>query len=272
MLYVRKFLIVCLFCILLSFILYRYYQYRWNHLWVFENERKLYPVAYHDDDTLRIAMIGDSWAAMRSHDIDNALQTKLNNQTKLSVKMVSKGKGGEKSRGIYQLLFEENDKNGTKAIIASGLDYCIVSAGINDAAANLGSHQYCYYMRLILNLLLSNNICPILIEIPDVNIWYVYKDKPLKDLASDYIRSLMSHCNMYQIKEYRDSLQSMLEEESYTDSVIYIRLSEWNGNSTAINKMLFLPDQMHLNNNGYELLDSCIVNAIEADLKSRRLK
>ena len=82
----------------------------------------------------------------------------------------------------------------------------------------------------------------------------------------------MSHCNMYQIKEYRDSLQSMLEEESYTDSVIYIRLSEWNGNCTAINKMLFLPDQMHLNNNGYELLDSCIVNAIEADLKSRRLK
>ena len=270
--YLRKFLIACLICVLLSFILYQYYQYRWSHLWAFENEREPYQVARHEGDTIRIAMIGDSWAAMRSRDIDNALQSKLNNKTKRPVEMVSKGKGGEKSRGIYQLLFEENNKDGTKTIIASGLDYCIISAGINDAAANLGPHQYSHHMRLILNLLLSNNICPILIEIPDVNIWHVYKDKPLKDLASDYIRSFMSHCNMYQIKEYRDSLQAMLEKESHSDSVIYIRLSEWNGNCTTINKMLFLPDQIHLNENGYELLDSCIVNAIEADLNSREPK
>ena len=268
----RKILIACILCIILFFTLYRYYQYRWNHLWVFENERKLYPVAYHNDDTLRIAMIGDSWAAMRSHDIDNALQSKLNNQTRLPVKMVSKGKGGEKSRGIYQLLFEKNNKNGTKAIIASGLDYCIVSAGINDAAANLGPRLYCHHMRLIIDFLLSNNIRPILIEIPDVNIGHVYINKPLKDLASDYIRSLMSHCKMYQIKEYRDSLKSMIVNKQLMDSVIYIRMNEWNGNYPNINKKLFLSDQMHLNDNGYELLDSCIANAIVVDLKSRRPK
>ncbi len=267
----RKFLLVCSLCLLLFFVLFRYYQYRWTNLWIFEDERKLYPVAYHDDDTLRMAMIGDSWAAMHS-DLDSALQSKLKKQTGLPVKMISKGKGGEKSRGIYQLLFEENDKNGTKSIIASGIDYCIISAGINDAAANVGPHLYCYHMRLILNFLLSNNIRPILIEIPDVNIWHVYKDKPLKDLASDYIRSLMSHCKMYQIKEYRDSLQSLIVNEQLMDSVIYISMSEWNGNHPNINKNLFLSDQIHLNVNGYDLLDSCIANAIDADLKSKHLR
>lgn len=266
----RRVLIGSFFSILMVLLSFHYYQYRWRHLWIFENERKTYPIIYHADDTLRIAMIGDSWAGIHSDCImDSFLQVKLNNLTGLPVKMTSKGKGGEKSRGIYQLLFEENDENGTRAIITSGINYCIVSAGINDAAANLGPRLYCYHMRLILNFLLSNNIRPILIEIPDVNIWKVYGGKPLKDLASDYIRSLMSHCKMYQIKEYRDSLYTMLINENYMDSVIYIQLNEWNGNGTNINKKLFLNDQVHLNNKGYKLLDSCIAVAIAADLSSK---
>ena len=119
-------------------------------MWEFENEQKPYPIDHHEDDTLRIAMIGDSWAEMHSYNLmDSVLELNLHNLTGYSVKMISKGKGGEKSKGVYKLLFEESNINGTKHIIASGLDYCIISAGINDAAANLGPQLYCYHMRLI---------------------------------------------------------------------------------------------------------------------------
>ena len=269
----RKVLIVCFVSIMIVFMFFLYYQYRWRNLWIFENEQESYPIVHHVDDTIRVAMIGDSWAGIHSHNMmDSIIQLRLSNLTGFPVKMISKGKGGEKSRGIYKLLFDEDDKNETKTIIASGINYCIISAGINDAAANLGSHLYCYHMRLILDFLLSNNICPILIEVPDVNIWNVYRGKPLKDLASDYIRSLMSHCKMYQIEEYRDSLYTMLVNEKYMDSIIYIHLNEWNGNGTKINEQLFLSDQVHLNKYGYELLDSCIAIAIASDLSSKKLR
>ena len=79
----------------------------------------------------------------------------------------------------------------------------------------------------------------------------------------------MTHCKMYQMEEYRDSLRAMFTNENLMDSVIYIHANEWNGNDTDINQKLFLNDQIHLNKNGYELLDSCIANAIAADLKSK---
>lgn len=269
----RKILIACFICVLIILSLFKYYQYRWKNLWVFEDERVPYAIECHHDDTLRVAMIGDSWAGMHSiNKMDSFLQTKLSNLINLPVKMISKGKGGEISRGIYQLLFDENEKDGTKPIITSGIDYCIVSAGINDAADNLGPCLFCYHMRLILRFLLFNHIRPVVIEIPDINLWYSYGGKPFKDLISDYVRSLMSQCEMYQIKEYRDSLRFMLVSEDLMDSVIYIRMNDWSGSGPTINKQLFLDDQIHLNKMGYQLLDSCIVNAINADLKSKKSK
>ena len=266
----RRVFIGCFVCVVIFFSFFIYYQYRWRHLWVFENERMPYSVMYHEDDTIRVAMIGDSWAALHlSNKMDSFLQCRLSNQIGIPIKMTSKGKGGEKSKGIYQLLFRENDKFSTKEIVASGINYCIISAGINDAAANLGPLLYCYHMRLILKFLLFNKIRPVLIEVPDVNIWNVHGRKPLKDLASDYLRSIMAHCKMYQMEEYRDSLYAMLINENLMDSVIYIHANESNGSCTNINKHLFLDDQIHLNKKGYKLLDSCIANAIAADLKSK---
>lgn len=269
----RRVIIICLACVVILFSFYEYYQYRWQNLWVFENERTPYPVICHEDDTIRVAMIGDSWAEMHaSNKMDSILQLKISSQTGQPVIMTSKGKGGEKSRGIYQLLFDDNDKYGTKEIIASGLDYCVISAGINDASANLGPRLYCYFMRHIIKFLLSNKIRPVLIEIPDVNLWKVHGRKPLKDLASDYLRSIMTHCKMYQMGEYRDSLRAMLINENLMDSVIYIHAYEWNGNDTAINQQLFLNDQIHLNKKGYELLDSCIAKKITSNIVSKRFQ
>ncbi len=257
--------VVSLLLVILS---YSYLQYRWKHLWALEIERPPYTLTANDDDTLRVVMIGDSWAEIHSAlGMDSVFQSMLIKRLKVPVKIVSKGKGGEKSKGIYKLIFDDNTEYGTESLITSGPDYCVISAGINDAAANLGTKQYCHHMLLIIKFMLSEHIRPILLEIPDVNIWRVYGGKPKKDLFSDYLRTFMTNCKMYNYAEYREALKSLIVQEGLSDSVVYVPLGNWNGNKTQIEKSLFRDDQIHLNQRGYESLDSAISVAITDDLR-----
>ena len=236
-------------------------------MWQLEKVRPVYEVAHYVDDTLRIAVIGDSWAVIHSDMMmDTLLAFQLHRLTGRPVMVKSKGKGGERSKGIYNLMFE-NEGLGTKPIITSGLDYCVVIAGINDAAGNLGTREYCHHMRLIMKLLLSNGIRPVLIEIPEVDIWNIYGKRPVKYIIADYIRSKMTGSTMYNCAEYRDALISMLVFENLLDSVVFVPVDSWNGNSPQINKNYFMDDLIHLNRKGYERFDSCIAVAIANDLK-----
>lgn len=242
-----------------------YYYYRWKPLWSLEEPKDVYLVTHRHDDTLRIAMIGDSWVGMRSDTLNDSFQVKLSEKINRPVIVKTKGKGGEKSRGIYQLMFKGNGF-GTRPLLSDGVNYCVVIAGINDAASNLGKKQYIHHMRLIIDFLLANDIRPILIEIPNVNIWTVYGEKPTKDLAVDYIRTFMTGCRMYHYSEYREALLSMLVDKKIQESVLYIPMKEWNGYGEDINKHLFLNDLIHLNQQGYMKVDSCIIDAISQDL------
>ena len=242
----------------------QYYYFRWKPLWALEKPRTIYPITHHHDDTLRIVMIGDSWVGMRTDTLNNLFQNRLSTISSRPVILKSKGKGGEKSRGIYQLLFEENGF-GTKLLLLSGADYCIVFAGINDAAANLGIKEYIHHMKLIIDFLLANDIRPVFVEIPNVNIWNIYGGKSVKDLIGDYMKSLMTGCGMYHFSEYREALQIMMKD--YNDSILYITMNGWNGDGPDMNKHIFLGDQIHLNSHGYVKLDSCIIDAIRKDLQ-----
>ena len=145
----RKFLIL-LFVVLLFFIMSGFHYYnKWKPMWQLEMEHPIYVVNHQKDDTLRVIVIGDSWAAIHSEMMmDTLLSSNLKSQIGHPVKVKSKGKGGEISRGIYSLMFED-EGYGTKSLISSGIDYCVVIAGINDAARNLGTREYCYHIRSI---------------------------------------------------------------------------------------------------------------------------
>ena len=266
----RKILIIGS-CILVIFvILFLYYYYKWSPVWQLEEEHPAYNVIHSDGDTLHVAVIGDSWAAIHSEiKADTMLESRLINLTGRPVIVKSKGKGGEISKGIYQLMFK-SEGHGTKPIISSGLDYCVISAGINDAANNLGSSNYCHHMRLILRFLLSNGIRPVLLEIPDVDIWNIYGKKSVKYIIGDYMRSLMTGSGMYHYAEYREALLSMLEGEHLADSIVFVSMNGWNGNTTQLNKSYFREDQIHLNDEGYRQLDSCVAIAIANDLKKTK--
>lgn len=260
----KKPLIIILVCLLAFLYVGLYYYNHWKPLWSLEKPRTIYSVEHLQDDTVRILMIGDSWVGLRTDSLNHLLHVRLSAKTGRPVIVRTKGKGGEKSRGIYQLLFESNGY-GTKSLLLSGADYCIVIAGINDAAANLGKKQYIHHIKLIIDFLLANNIRPVLIEIPDVNIWKIYGEKPIKDMMVDFIKSKMTRCGMYQYSEYRQALQLLSKE--YNDSVLYVSMKGWNGDGPGLNECLFLDDQIHLNQRGYIELDSCIVDIISQDLQ-----
>ena len=253
--------IMCCF-IFIIFISYNILYNRWDNIW-----HRCKPMPYYEnsknlDDTIRIGFIGDSWAYLHHVClIDTFLETQLRKNINKPIKVVSKGENGEITREIYKNMFKD-DNNGTKSIIRSGLDYCIISAGINDAGGNLGEEQYCYHYRLIIDFLHHNKISPIIIEIPDACIWNARENKPLKEIAIDYIRSFMTKSPMYNCSSYRNALYSMLVSDKNMQQIIYIPLSEWNGNEKTIKKELCLSDQIHLNILGYEKLDSCIVRKI----------
>lgn len=261
-----------IYCLLITFSLmaggFFYLFNRWKHLWTIEPIRTPYSIHYEKDDTLRIVMIGDSWADLHSwRKMDSFLRAKLEEKLNRPVSVKSKGKGGEKSRGIYQLMFE-TEGEGTKRLLLTGADYCIISAGINDAGANLGTKQFCAHYRMILDFLLTNNIRPIIIEVPDVDIMGIYCNKYKKDLLVDYLRCAMTNCHMYNYHEYRDALYKMLQGNQLMNQIIFIPLKEWNGDCVEINHSLFMSDKIHLNQEGYERLDTSIATAIVRDLQS----
>lgn len=91
--------------VILLVVVYGTLYYRWRHLWAFEEINQPYQVQSHHDDTLRVVMIGDSWAGM--HDeagLDSFLQRQLNGLTDSPVIVKSRGRGGEKT--LWHLQFD----------------------------------------------------------------------------------------------------------------------------------------------------------------------
>ncbi len=264
----KNIIIIFLLLVLISFgILYGYYYFQWKIFWSIARPEPSYAISEKGDDTLRVIIIGDSWAALHSDlGMDDYLLSLLKHDIMRPITITSRGKGGEKSRGVYEHMFETNGC-GTKSLFQKGVDYCVISAGINDAATNIGPKQFCAHYRMILNFLLAHNIRPIIIEVPDVDLWNHYKGKPKKDLLVDYLRSTMTRCGMYNYSEYREALNKMLKEENLLESVIYISMREWNDNGASPNDELFISDRIHLNKEGYMRLDASIANAIVWDLE-----
>ena len=122
----RKLFIFFGICFLFTIVVFLYYYNRWSPIWEMEKPHADYQISHHSDDTIRVIMIGDSWAGMHT-DYDNGLQMQLQKLLPRPVAFESKGKGGEKTKGIYRLLFEDSIY-GFRPLISQSPDYCIISA------------------------------------------------------------------------------------------------------------------------------------------------
>ena len=126
----------------------------------------------------------------------------------------------------------------------------------------MSTSYYQKSMECIIEFLLANNIHPVIQEIPDYNIVKVYhKQKTSKKL----IRQLSMVINNTPLdckQQFRDALDELIREKGYQDKISIVRYKTWNNDYANDLINLYIDDQMHLNERGYQLLDSVIAKEI----------
>ena len=146
--------IFSLCCIAIGYAFYNYYTP--------PTERKAYIIPHHNDDTLRVAYIGDSWAAMhKEHEC--ILAQIIEDSIHRPVKVSSFGIHGKTSKEIYENMF---DNQGLHQFMMQGYDFCFISAGINDTYKKMSTDYYKKSMDHMIRFLLTNHIHPIILDIP----------------------------------------------------------------------------------------------------------
>lgn len=221
--------------------------------------RQPYQLPIHEEDTLRIAYIGDSWAFMhRNHDCQIARI--LADSLHRPIKVHSYGICGLTSKEIYENLFDNADMK--HFMLKRNYKYCFISAGINDTYKKMSTSYYQHSMDAIIQFLLANDIRPIILEIPDYDIVKAYNlqrtNRKLLRRASMLITCTQMDCK----RDFRNALHELIKEKGYQDKVDVIQFKEWNNNYQKDLQMFYRSDGMHLNQEGYLRLDSIIVRHI----------
>ena len=209
-------------------------------------------------DTIKIAYIGDSWAYLhKSHNC--IMDTIIYSKKYIHAQIRSVGVKGFTSKEIYQAIFK-NDSIQNLLKSKWGPNYCFISAGINDTDLKVGKINYQKNMELIIEFMLESNVTPIITQIPHYDIRFSYKRRRNWKKMQRLLAMIITGSNMDCINSYRTEFEKTLH--LYNDRIIYIKENEWNPKGYLDPRMLYTNDNMHLNENGYCILDSCIANHI----------
>ena len=215
-------------------------------------------VMQRDDDTIRIAYIGDSWADGHK-EVKCVIDSLVCFATGRPVVVRITGISGLTSKNIYYGIFK-NDP--IRKVIEWGPDFCFVVAGINDTDRKMGKGYYKENMRLIIELLLEKHITPVVLEIPSYDIRFSYKRRSRQIKIQYLISMLLTWSKMDCIQDYRDAYNSLIKEQKWERKVITISYKDWNPDGYKDIRGLYDGGLMHLNANGYSVLDSCISKKI----------
>ena len=215
-------------------------------------------VIKHDDDTIRIAYIGDSWADGHKK-VRCVMDSIISRETKRHVEVKTAGISGLTSKNIYYGIYRDDSM---KSAIEWGPDFCFVVAGINDSDRKMGKHYYQENMQLIIELLLNNQIIPIILEIPSYDIHFSFQRRNRGIKLQYLVSMLLTLSAMDCIQDYRNAYKDMIRKQNWEDSVITISVDDWNPIGYKDKRGLYDGGHMHLNERGYLVLDSCIAQKI----------
>lgn len=226
-----------------------------------------------DDDTLRVAVIGDSWAEFHmTLKCDTLFEQYGRRLTTKPVKCVNRGKGGAKSKDVYHYMFRSQTQEVpwmhdicTQPLLEEHPDYCVVMVGINDTWKKRPVSYYTGNYRLIIRLLLANHIRPVVMEIPDFEMgdWLNTHRRRQRFLYRIY--SYFTGVVEDDITPFRNGLKKMLKDTGLGDSVLFIPVERWIPQNHKYSEEIYQIDHVHLNYQGYHILDSCIVSEIITD-------
>lgn len=222
-------------------------------------------VIKHDDDTIRIAYIGDSWADGHKK-VRCVIDSIISKETQRNVEVKTAGISGLTSKNIYYGIYRDDSM---RSAIEWGPHFCFVVAGINDSDRKMGKHYYQENMRLIIELLLNNHITPIILEIPSYDIHFSFQRRNRK-VKLQYLVSMILTCSkMDCIQDYRNAYKDMIRKQKWEDTVITISVDEWNPDGYRDKRILYDEGLMHLNERGYLVLDSCIAQKVVNHLNTQ---
>ena len=246
----KRYKLLLIVVIIIAFLGYGMYYYYAPPI-----EHKPYTIAKINDDTIRVAYIGDSWAFFH-HPYDQRLTDSLSNKLNHPTKVTSLGFCGRSSKEIYWYLFDNPE---LVKYISKGYNHCFISVGINDANKKMSSNYYKHSMACIIQFLLANQITPIILEIPDYDIEKMYRwEIPSRKLLRPFSRFITGtpiNCK----NEFRQAFNDLLAEKKYGEKVQVIRYKSWNNHYAEDIEKIYKGDGIHLNDNGYAKLDSCII-------------
>ena len=241
---------------------------RWRPNLAQEKERPTYPIIGHHPDTLLVAFIGDSWADLHpSSQPDSMVSADWTAKYGKPVRFVSCGKGGANSGDVYRLMFRQNlpiDSFSSMPLLQQRPDYCVISAGGNDARQNVGKDFYVANYQLIIRHLLRCGIRPVVIGMPDLDLITADGGVSLKI----WYKCLWLDTEPYNVPEYSQTLRKYLQDSKMMDSVIYVGCELWNQNGYH-DFSLYQVDRIHLNTKGYSRLDSCLLSVIMNDVDGK---
>lgn len=251
----------------------------WRPYYMAPEPFRSYAVVHPDDDTLRVVMIGDSWVYF--HETlrrDSTFEEKLKKQVgHRKVKVIAKGKGGAVSGEIYERMSAERMwakefdlNNCTQSIIEKGADYCVISAGINDARQRRGIQYYVPSYFRIIRFLLSQGICPVVMEIPNVEVDEAFWGNTISYRLRSRIAMGILKTGLYGTHDYRHALRDSLTAHHLMDSIVYIPAASWNPDGWHDKREIYTDDHFHLNLAGYEILDSTFAVEIVKDYRLRK--
>lgn len=230
-----------------------------------------------NDDTLRVAVIGDSWAEWHMTLNCDTLFTMYGGRlTTKPIKCMTRGKNGAKSKDTYYYMFRSQTQEYswmhdicTQPLLEEHPDYCVVMVGINDAWKKRPVSYYTGNYRLIIRLLLANHIRPVVMEIPDFDLtgWL---DMHKYSIRIPYrIFSYFNGVVEDDVTPFRNGLKEMLKNTGLGDSVLFIPADHWIPQNHKFSEDIYQVDHIHINYQGYHVLDSCIVSEIIHDYHKR---
>ena len=126
----------------------------------------------------------------------------------------------------------------------------------------MSSSYYKQSIDCIIQLLLENHIHPIIQEIPDYDICKAFNRQRYIRKVLRHISSYINECPLDCKDLYRNTLNNLIIEKNYKDSVSVLQYRTWNNNYLRDQHKLYLNDGMHLNENGYTVLDRAIASEI----------
>jgi lysophospholipase L1-like esterase len=124
-------------------------------------------------------------------------------------------------------------------------------------------------MKCIINYLLEKGIIPIIIEIPDYNTEKAFTNHKIHRKILRYVSMAITGTPINCKQKFRNAFDELLNENGYKDKVCVIRYKSWNKEYENDLKRLYLDDGMHLNEEGYEVLDSMIAKTISHHYASK---